>query len=91
MPVDEFVEEAISHFDMLHRHHYIAKSQASFLKFAKESIPEQTVIIQVDFADNYSFIVQDAVHWNNSQATLHPTTEMTTRCFQAASVSFLIT
>ena len=27
------------------------------------------------FAENYSFIVQDAVqghHWNNSQATLHP-------------------
>ena len=42
MPVEEFVEGAISHFDMLRRHQYIAKSQASFLKFAKESIPEQT-------------------------------------------------
>ena len=29
----------------------------------------------LDFAENYSFLVQDAVqgyHWNNSQATLHP-------------------
>ena len=30
--------------------------------------------ILLDFAENYSFIVQDAIqgyHWNNSQATLH--------------------
>ena len=29
----------------------------------------------LDFADNYSTIVQDAAqgfHWNNSQATIHP-------------------
>ena len=29
----------------------------------------------LDFAENYSFVVQDAVqgfHWGNSQATLHP-------------------
>lgn len=29
----------------------------------------------MDFAENYSFLVQDAsqaFHWNNSQATLHP-------------------
>ena len=28
-----------------------------------------------DFAENYSFVIQDAVqgfHWNNTQATIHP-------------------
>ena len=32
-------------------------------------------MIVLDFAENYSFVVQDEVqgfHWNNTQATLHP-------------------
>ena len=32
-------------------------------------------IVLLDFAENYIFIVQDAIqghHWNNSQVTLHP-------------------
>ena len=32
-------------------------------------------MIMFDFAENYSFMVQDEVqgfHWNNAQATLHP-------------------
>ena len=56
-------------------HHYIAKSQASYLRHLKETIPENEAIILLDFAENYSFIIQDAVqghHWDNSQATLHP-------------------
>jgi len=34
-----------------------------------------TVVIVADFSENYSFVLQDAVqgvHWNNSQATIHP-------------------
>jgi len=34
-----------------------------------------SVIVLLDFAENYSFLIQDAVqghHWDNSQATLHP-------------------
>ena len=41
----------------------------------KENLPSNQAIILLDFAENYSFIAQDAVegyHWNNSQATLHP-------------------
>ena len=32
-------------------------------------------IIILDFAENYTFMVQDAIqsfHWNNTQATIHP-------------------
>ena len=32
-------------------------------------------VIMLDFAENYSFLVQDAAqgfHWNNAQATIHP-------------------
>jgi len=42
----------------------------------KETLSADSIIILMDFAENYSFVVQDAVqgqHWNNnSQATLHP-------------------
>ena len=54
-------------------HHYIAKYQASYLRHLKETIPENEAIILLDFAENYSFIIQDAVqghHWDNSQAIL---------------------
>ena len=36
--------------------------------------PRERVLF-FDFAENYSFLVQDAAqrfHWNNSQATIHP-------------------
>ena len=41
----------------------------------KEELKENELIILLDFAENYTFIVQDdvqAYHWNNSQVTLHP-------------------
>ena len=45
------------------------------MQHLKENIPNNTAIILLDFAENYSFVIQDAVqghHWDNSQATLHP-------------------
>ena len=37
--------------------------------------PQDDVILQGDFAENFSYIVQDEIqsfHWENKQATLHP-------------------
>lgn len=56
-------------------HSYIAKSQANFLKDLKQNLPSNEVIVLGDFAENYSFVVQDEVqgmHWNNAQCSLHP-------------------
>ena len=48
----------------------------SFLsKSSKENLDNKTCIILMDFAENYSFIIQDAIqgfYWQNSQAMLHP-------------------
>ena len=55
--------------------HFISKAQSALLKSTRETLMPGTAIILMDFAENYSFVVQDAVqghHWNNSQATLHP-------------------
>jgi len=75
MAVEGFVEHVAESFDNLRQHHFIAKAQSSHLQASKSLIQDGTVIVLLDFAENYSFVVQDAVqghHWNNSQASLHP-------------------
>jgi len=75
LPVSDYIEKVTDALDNLRHHHYIAKTQAAYLRRLKADIQQGTAIILLDFAENYSFVVQDAVqghHWNNSQATLHP-------------------
>ena len=41
----------------------------------KENVAEDTIIVLVDFSENFTFIVQDEIqsyHWCKEQATLHP-------------------
>jgi hypothetical protein len=75
-PISDFVENLADKITTLSRHHYISKAQNAYLKKLKEIVrPEKECILLGDFAENYSFIVQDAAqgfHWENSQATLHP-------------------
>ena len=72
--VEEFIAKIVYVVSEVCPHHFIAKAQANHLKMAKENLSENELIILLDFAENYSFIVQDAVqgfYWENSQATLH--------------------
>ena len=74
-PIAEFLEMLIQEIDQLTTHHYVARNQSNYLKHLKVTLEPKQAIIILDFAENYSFIVQDAIqgfHWNNSQATLHP-------------------
>ena len=55
-------------------HSFIAKFQSNYLRECKGNLEENEIIILGDFAENYSFVVQDEVqgfHWNNLQCTLH--------------------
>ena len=73
--VSEFIDMFLEKFDLLRRHHFIAKAQSAFFQSTKETLPGDTVIILLDFTENYSFLVQNAVqgyYWENSQATPHP-------------------
>ena len=61
-------------FELFH-HHFMKVQQAAYLKKIKAMLENETCIILMDFAGNYSFLVQDAVqgfYWQNRQATLHP-------------------
>ncbi|KAL5468830.1 hypothetical protein EMCRGX_G029952 [Ephydatia muelleri] len=74
-PTDVFVESLLHRLLKLKRHDFIAKEQASFLAQLKCDLKEGEAVIQGDFSENYTFIIQDAVqgfHWNNDQATVHP-------------------
>lgn len=70
----EFIEDFCNKIQSLLPHNFIAKSQSAYLRYLKESLQEDEVIVICDFAENYSFIVQEAApgfHWNNDQATIY--------------------
>lgn len=71
----ELIEALIEKTDKLTTHHFIAKYQSKYLRDMKENLAVDECIVLLDFAENYSFLVQDAVqgyHWDNSSCTLHP-------------------
>lgn len=73
--VDDFIEELATKIWDLTCHYYIPKHQAQQLKSIKKNLEIGEVVILMDSAENYSFIVQDSIqgfHCENSQATLHP-------------------
>ena len=72
---NDFVENLAKKFKNLTAHHYFAKKQAEFFKKVKNELQFGECFIVLDFAENYSFLVQDATqrfYWNNSQETTHP-------------------
>ena len=72
---DSFVDLLLESLVSLKRHDFIAKQQSAFLRNKKQQLVDGEVIVSGDFAENYSFVVQDAAqgyHWTNDQATIHP-------------------
>lgn len=75
LTVENFIEKLSSKIWKLTGHHFVAKHQSEYLKSLKTDLKETELIVLMDFAENYSFVVQDAAqgfHWENSQATVHP-------------------
>ena len=73
LPQNEFINLLVEKLDnnML----FYCRSQASYLKQPKNMIGADEVIVLGDFAENYSFLVQDKIHgyhWNRNQLSLHP-------------------
>lgn len=72
---DQFIDSLLEQLILLLKHSFIAKKQSDFLKWVKENLPVGYFLVLCDFAENFSFVVQDEVqgfHWNNDQATIHP-------------------
>ena len=72
---EEFIDTFHAGLQTLKKHDFIAKEQSNFCSDRKGSLKAGEVLAIADFAENYSFILQDAAqgfHWNINQATLHP-------------------
>lgn len=72
-----FVDEFLETFIKLKTHSFISNQQREYYSEIKENLTEGHVVVNCDYTENYSFIVQDEIqsfHWTASQATLHPFT-----------------
>lgn len=72
---DDFIDSLVQSLTNLLGHSYVAKQQSKYFQDLKKSISPGNFIIICDFAQNYTFVVQDEIqgyHWNNEQATVHP-------------------
>ena len=75
LPFEDFIDTFIEKVEVLIPHSFIATQQAQFFNECKKELKEGELVVVADFSENYSFVVQDAaqgMHWNNSQATIHP-------------------
>jgi hypothetical protein len=71
----EFIESLLEKLLLLLHHSFTATQQAMFLKELKCNLQSREFVVLCDFAENYSFVLQDEAqgfHWNNAQATIHP-------------------
>lgn len=72
----EFIECFCEKIEKLLPHAFISTQQSSYFKTLKETLPADEAIVNLDYAENYAFVVQNAppgFHWNNNQATVFVT------------------
>lgn len=73
--VDDFVENFREKLLKLNPHSFITKKQTEFIKSRKLNLSSSEVMVNFDFSENYSYVVQDAAqafHFNNDQCTEFP-------------------
>lgn len=73
--VSDFVDYFCDLLHDLNRHDFIAKQQSKFYACKKKALREDEILVGLDFAENYSFVLQEAIsayHWSTPQATVHP-------------------
>ena len=82
--VSEFASKLVCLLQGLCAHHFMAKVQAAFYKSSKDNIMESECVVTLDFAENFTFQMQDEVQGahpirlilsgahSSVMATLHP-------------------
>lgn len=75
LPCGEFIDFTIKKIESLIPHSYITKTQNSYMKQRKENLAFNEVLVLMDFAENYNFILQNEVqsyHWGHLSCSVHP-------------------
>jgi hypothetical protein len=73
--IDDFLSEFFQCIKLYQHHAFITRAQSTFYSDTKQDIKEGEVLVVCDFAENYSFVVQDEIqsfHWNKEISTVHP-------------------
>ena len=72
----DFIQRFLEYLPKVASHHFIANMQNTFMKEVSARLStEESIICQVDFGMNYTFITRDEVqstHFSPPQATVHP-------------------
>lgn len=69
----DFIPSFCEKIEKLLPHAFISQQQSDYFKKQKQDLQTDEIIVCLDFAENYAFIVQNAppgFHWNNDQATV---------------------
>lgn len=71
-----FCDRIRSYIPKITLHCFINRQQHTFFESLKKKLEtEKAIMANVDFGQNYTFVIQDSVqsyHWSPAQATLHP-------------------
>ena len=71
--VNTLIASVNKQFPYYKQHCFIKKSQAAYFESSKINVVNSEVILQVDFAENYSLLSQDEIqraYWSHQQTTL---------------------
>ena len=75
MTVIDYIELLVLKLIKLIPHSYIAKQQSAYLRNRKENLDMTSVLILLDFSENYTYRFQDEVqgyHWSHNSCSVHP-------------------
>lgn len=61
MPVDEFLSRVAEDLPDLMKHDFLSRFQAIFFNKIKESVTEKEIVVILDYAENYSCEIQNAI------------------------------
>ena len=73
--IREFTEELIKETIPLSSHIFVANWQGEMFSKISKMVPEDAVVMVLDFAENVSCFYQDEIqdaHWSKNQVALHP-------------------
>ena len=75
MTTEDFLNSLVKDLPYVLKHDYIKNAQSDYFRKTKNLLTEGEFVVCLDFAENYTCVVQNAIqsfHWSAKQATLHP-------------------
>jgi len=67
---EDFVQQLVERLEVLKPHSFVSKQQSEYFQSIKNTLPDDVVLVTLDFSENYKYVAQDAsqaFHFNNDQ------------------------